>query len=340
VSVEGSAHLFILPADEHRNEHIASVKAYLSKNLSDKLWLAEDKEDIETADLKMLMIEHRMAATRLKFPNLYSAFKDSGHGSLSTAFSEGNSWPLKPFVSFVLPLVEAYNQGNNFQTIELLRKFCPKLTTTFFADNVNKPSLVFKKLKVEVAELATLLSDGSSETIGAVVTYLKSTGLYTFDERYQAFLTETSSISDTEQEIETNNIILHSMHSCRAAELWGYRTYINDESPYSTQHSVKGAEFERVMVILDDEEGKKSTQFSYEKLFGVKELSKTDQENIAAGKETVVDRTRRLLYVCCSRAKTDLAVLFFVADVDSAYQQVKSGGLFRQEDVLRLEELR
>jgi DNA helicase-2/ATP-dependent DNA helicase PcrA len=51
--------------------------------------------------------------------------------------------------------------------------------------------------------------------------------------------------------------------------LVGYQKYLNEESAYSTQHGVKGAEFERVMVILNDEEGNMNT-YSYEKLFGIK----------------------------------------------------------------------
>jgi len=97
----------------------------------------------------------------------------------------------------------------------------------------------------------------------------------------------------------------------------GYYKYINDESPYSTHQGIKGAEFERVLVILDDEEGRHN-QFSYEKLLELKEPSKTDLDIQKQGKGTVMDRTRRLFYVCCSRAKKDLAVVLNSADVKSA----------------------
>ena len=58
----------------------------------------------------------------------------------------------------------------------------------------------------------------------------------------------------------------------RAHELWGYRKYIEDLSPFATQQSIKGAEFEKVLVIIDDEEGR-MTAFSYGKYFGVTDLS-------------------------------------------------------------------
>jgi len=55
------------------------------------------------------------------------------------------------------------------------------------------------------------------------------------------------------------------------------------------QQGIKGAEFERVLVILDDSEGA-NNQFSYEKYFGIKPPSDTDRENKAAGTDTVIDR--------------------------------------------------
>ena len=54
--------------------------------------------------------------------------------------------------------------------------------------------------------------------------------------------------------------------------------------------------------------------FAYDKLFATKAKSKTDLENEAAGKETTIDRTRRLFYVTCSRAEQSLAVVYYTAD--------------------------
>jgi DNA helicase-2/ATP-dependent DNA helicase PcrA len=81
------------------------------------------------------------------------------------------------------------------------------------------------------------------------------------------------------------------------------------------------------LVVLDDEEGNFS-QFSYGKYFGFVPLSERDRENIDAGRESVLDRTLRLFYVCCSRAVKDLAVVLFVPDVDAAREAVIAKGIF------------
>ncbi|MGH8783122.1 hypothetical protein [Paraburkholderia sp.] len=126
--------------------------------------------------------------------------------------------------------------------------------------------------------------------------------------------------------------------ACEAIELWGYRKYIEEESPFATQQGVKGAQFERVLVVLDDEEGAHS-HFSYGKYFGLVQLSEKDDENIASGAESVLDRTRRLFYVCCSRAVKDLAVVIFVPDVEQARNAIERTDIFPADAVLGLEEL-
>lgn len=119
------------------------------------------------------------------------------------------------------------------------------------------------------------------------------------------------------------------------SQLWGYRTYIEEHSPFETHQGVKGAEFSRVLTVLDDEEGRHN-QFSYGKLFGITPPSETDESNLREGKETTIDRTRRLLYVCCSRAVKDLAVVFFADDPAAAHGALVRLGLFPAEDVHNL----
>jgi DNA helicase-2/ATP-dependent DNA helicase PcrA len=92
-----------------------------------------------------------------------------------------------------------------------------------------------------------------------------------------------------------------------------YDRYVRGASQFDTHQGVKGLEFPRVMVIVSDEEAR-GFMFAYDKLFGAKEKSKTDLENEAVGKETTIDRTRRLFYVTCSRAEESLAIVYYAAD--------------------------
>ena len=55
--------------------------------------------------------------------------------------------------------------------------------------------------------------------------------------------------------------------ACGVDELWAYRRYFTEESPFATHHGVKGAQFERVLVVIDDEEAG-FRQYSYGKYLG------------------------------------------------------------------------
>ncbi|MDG4834082.1 hypothetical protein O7627_32990 [Solwaraspora sp. WMMD1047] len=87
--------------------------------------------------------------------------------------------------------------------------------------------------------------------------------------------------------------------------------------------------YPNVIVLLDDSEGTLPAH-SYDKLLGLAELSDTDRRNKASGKDTTVDRSRRLLYVCVSRARNELAVVLYAMDVDAAILSLKAAGLADQ----------
>lgn len=75
------------------------------------------------------------------------------------------------------------------------------------------------------------------------------------------------------------------------------------------------------------------------KYVGLKPLSETDKENIAEGKESTLDQTGRLFYVCCTRALTDLAVVLFATDVPAAIAGLRERGIFPEAEIRSLQEL-
>ncbi|MBY0346303.1 MAG: UvrD-helicase domain-containing protein, partial [Neisseriaceae bacterium] len=90
--------------------------------------------------------------------------------------------------------------------------------------------------------------------------------------------------------------------------------YVSGFTPYSTQHKVKGAEFNKVLVILDNGEWNK---YNFQNLFE------------SCGTESVLKRTQKLFYVCCTRAKEEL-VVYFHKPTDKVLEKAKDwfGELF------------
>ena len=163
--------------------------------------------------------------------------------------------------------------------------------------------------------------------------HVYATDLLRRDDRYGPHL-----VTEPADDGSSGFVNVQAFLDCNVAELWAYRRYFTEESPFATHHGVKGAQFERVLVVVDDEEAA-FHQYSYGKYFGYVPLSDNDQERIEAGEETVLDRTRRLFYVCCSRAVKDLAVVLFVPDVPVARATIVNRNLFPQASIRGVEHL-
>jgi DNA helicase-2/ATP-dependent DNA helicase PcrA len=325
-TVPGSARLFILLADARRNERLAAVRRWLADTNEDPLWQSND----EDGDVRVLVLVHRMAARRLGFADIYAALNDDGAPSnLKDGLLDGTAWVLRPFMAYLLPLVLATRRGADFEVISVLRSHCPLLENERIASQ--NTAQVLSRLKKDVYHLVEMLSDQSNHSIRDVLTFVRDRELYSIDERFMSFLASPSS-ETVGDETSPEYAAVSRFLACPAAQLWGYRTYIENQSPFATQQGVKGAEFERVLVVLDDEEADYNL-FSYGKYFGFSPLSSRDKESLDEGKDSVISRTRRLFYVCCSRAIQDLAVVLFASDVDAAREAVVSKGLFAREDV-------
>jgi DNA helicase-2/ATP-dependent DNA helicase PcrA len=272
-----------------------------------------------------------MAAKRLGFPSLYAALNDRAPQSLSEGIADGSAWPLRPFVQQLLPLIVASRAGDQFTIMSILRANSPCLEPDRLRGQAVAP--VLAALQHAIEQLAALLVDGSAATVRDVLVHVRNTELVALDDRFAAHLLEHPADNGSEGFANVEAFL-----ECDVGELWAHRKYILEESPFATHHGVKGAQFERVLVVLDDEEASYN-QYSYGKYLGYTPLSDTDEANIAEGKESVLDRTRRLFYVCCSRAVKDLAVVLFAPDVAAARAAVIEANLFPEASLRGVENL-
>ena len=328
--VEGTARLFILPADDRRTQRVAQVRQWLANTNGDGLWLSDDNK----ANVRVLVLVHRMAARRLGFTNLYAALNDHGSHKLKDGLLDGTAWVLRPFLAFLLPLTMAARTGADFDVMASLRRHCPLLAEKDLAGR--DVAVLLHRLQDDVTQLLTMFEDGSGNAIRQVLEFVRDRGLARLDDDFESYLNHEEVDEKEDQRNEARSV--NAFLDCTADELWGYRTYIEGQSPFATQQGIKGAEFDRVLVVLDDEEAKYNL-FSYGKYFGTAELSDTDTTNIANGADSVVDRTRRLFYVCCSRAVRDLAVILFVHDVVATRAALERKAFFRVEDTYLLADI-
>jgi DNA helicase-2/ATP-dependent DNA helicase PcrA len=326
VPLTGTAKLFVVPKDD-RSTQLIIVRKWLAAQYTDPLWLSDEQE----ADVKVLVIAHRMAAGRLGFGGLYEAFHDKTSEVLKDGFDEGTHWSLQPFLKLLMPLVLANNADDQFEAMNLLRRHAPSLQREHA--RANALPTILKELDARVKNLAGTCGAASPVPVFTALRLLHDTKMFRLDDRLLSAMAEYN--PTTPPTDSGDAAALQKLLHAPISELWGYRTYIEEQSPFETHQGVKGAEFTRVLTIIDDEEGRHN-QFSYGKLFGITPPSDTDQTNLRDGKETTLDRTRRLLYVCCSRAGRDLAVVFFADNPNAAHKALTNLGLFPPEDVHNL----
>ncbi|QNJ91354.1 ATP-dependent helicase [Mycolicibacterium fluoranthenivorans] len=325
----GEAYFFILPANDQRTESLEHVRVWLDKHSAAGNWTRSDAN----GGCKVLMIVHRMAAQRLGFAELYSAFHDHKSGSLSQAFDEGSAWPLAPFRDVILPLCTAIGPTSP-EVLSLLRDQSPLFEQARASRQIRQ---AMEYGRIAVTELQSLTTDDDCVTLGSLLRFAADKHLVQLDPRLASYLYPEGEHGNVVLG-EAATAVLEAMMECPFNQLPGYYRYVNAESPYSTQHGTKGAEFDRVVVVLDDEEGRFNL-YSYEKLLGLQSPSKTDLQNQAEGKDSAIDRTRRLFYVCVSRAKESLAVVLFARDVDTAVGIVGDSRLGKLMKIVTIDDL-
>ncbi|MCM2314207.1 MAG: hypothetical protein NDJ92_03525 [Thermoanaerobaculia bacterium] len=107
-------------------------------------------------------------------------------------------------------------------------------------------------------------------------------------------------------------------------QIRAFATFLLEHTPFATKHGVKGAEFDTVYVVLDDA-GANWNLYSFDKYLSGDSSGKNEQRFL---------RTRNLFYVCCSRAKRNLAVIDLGARSPAKDAGVES--LFGVEHCIRL----
>ncbi|MBV9561157.1 MAG: ATP-dependent helicase [Bradyrhizobium sp.] len=329
VSAPGTARIFVLPADNTRSGNLNRVRQWLSERNDDQKWLDDSIEGV-----KVMVLVHRMAAQNMGFPDIYAALNDHGSSTLKDGLLDGSAWVLRPFMHYVLPIVRAIRTSENFAALRLLRTTAPALQ----ADNLKPDTArqILDKLKADLDNLVALF-DNPNTTTRDVLTLLNSRNLYPIDERLKSRLEGLPPAAPAGEGADDDAAVI-AFFACKASQMWNYENYVLRQSPFDTHQGVKGAEFDRVIVVLDDEEAKYNL-FSYGKFFGITPLSDTDKANSAAGNETVLDRTTRLFYVCCSRAVRDLAVVFYVPEDQVVTAVEKAKEFFRAQDIFTAADL-
>ena len=308
----GFVRLFIVSDTREKESVETQIYSKMGELTGDDLWS-------ESAQRKTLVLEHRMAATRLGFENIFDSLKDLGQ-----SFHNGKLIELSFLMNVVYPLVLAKQEQNSFAVMKILRKHSPLLQKRTLQAAENQ-ALLLQKVNKKVGSLAKLWLNDSIPTSLEIYKKLSEINLFELPKRIEEVLSN-------ESEVSGRIVSLREGLSAPFTELERYWDYISDKTPFATHQGIKGLEFERVAVIMDDESSG-GFLFKYNKLFGTEPLSSADRKNESEGKDTTLLRTLRLFYVTCTRAKEGLALIAYTNGTDAARATVLKNGWFSEDEV-------
>ncbi|MEE5100134.1 UvrD-helicase domain-containing protein [Pseudomonas alliivorans] len=283
---------------------------------------------------KTLILEHKMAARRMGFEGVFAPLYAVAH--LNTALMDGTLPILKVFFDGVAPIVAAA-RSDDFTLMEAVRLRSPLLDPKHLEAAGNNQFELLESVGVATHALCEMLKD-NNPLIEEVAQILQSSGLFALPDRLVAAMAQGATADPAPETSDREALEIHAYRVVlgrRYSEMAAFAGYTNGLSPYGTHQGVKGLEFPRVMVILNDEEAG-GFLFSYEKLLGITPASATDMKNESEGKDTSLSRTRRLLYVTCSRAEESLAIVVYSSQPEVARDRVIDAGWLTAEEVVVL----
>lgn len=240
-------------------------------------FIYSQKQDINISDIKTHSVFHQWDFDDVEeTKELYLTHKLIAHqkgfvGLLNSALSSDDITGDDPsrIISHLLKIEEILFLYKNGRYNEFLKK-------TYYQIHKKRDKSVLKD-KIE------LLAKSNNNTIEEVIELADQLKLILKDDKIKNYI---STFEDK----------YNSIKNISYQEIKHLYLYRENLSPYSTQHGVKGAEFDNVFVILDNG---RWNLYSFKHLF-----------EETADKESIIERTRKIYYVSCSRAKDNLVVFF------------------------------
>ncbi len=286
-----------LPESEARDAFEAT-----KQKLIDSGW------DFAPETTKILMLTHKGLAAEQGYTELASVF------TFTESYLKLEHPHIEYFVNVIEPACEAF-EGKRYGEL-------------FAALDTKFPILTNPKSKAAWQEaMQGLVSLRSDATVAEVVDYIKNCGKPYLPDKVKALENDLVAFDPESGEEKPRKISeLEKLHAIPYREIIAFKKYVNGYSPFQTKHGVKGEEYENVLVIL----GRGWNRYNFGEM-----LDFVHSGSIPQNKQDAFERNRNLFYVCCSRAKTRLSLLFTQELTDGSLETLRQW--FGEQSVHSLE---
>ncbi|MEU1542038.1 ATP-dependent helicase [Actinacidiphila glaucinigra] len=263
----GEVHLFLntdMPAGHQR---LAAAQAILTR------------EGWSQDTTKYLFLTHRGIAGTLDYANLLEQYRNlSRHGPDDLM---ARNEPYIQYLTRIEALCTAYRDSHFAELTNLLDEGRTKITK-----HANKRAIS--------EALRRLDSVRTTGTVGDVLDLMADGHLLAMPGKLKE-LERRRNATNLDERDQRRADFSNSLRGVSYREVISVTRFIDELTPFSTQHGVKGDEFENVVVVIDD---RAWTMYNIGKM-----LAGNDSKERA-------ERSRNLFYVSCSRARRGLAVVF------------------------------
>ena len=264
-----------LPAEKAK-EYIDKVKALM----------IADGWDMSPSKTKILFLTNNLIASEQNFKNLADCYR------YTDDYLKKADKYIQFFLDVVEPTASAFEHREYGELFQISRKNHPHLQSQgdkkTWSDNLKR-----------------LIDDRHTATIGGVLDLLlvsKTPRLLTKVDQSEAKFRSLQGKNIEELGADEIQFFekIRNMRSISYREVINLGQYIDEKTPFSTKHGVKGAEFDNVLVIF----GRGWHHYNWNQLLEWME------DGYPEDKRETYERNRNLFYVCCSRAKHNLTLLF------------------------------
>lgn len=229
---------------------------------------------------KILMLTHRGIAREIGFKSLLEAYNKRSFGTELLMEREDEFGELFTYVD---ELLTSYNSKRFGVFLALLGKTGFMIRTPADKETIAN-------------EMDQLIASVESGTVASVIDTITSSTLIPRPRRLTKLQDRIASDpSEDDESFAKKRVFYDAVLEVPWLQVKSFVDYANEHTPFSTKHGVKGAEFENVLVIIDDNLW---NQYKFAQVFT------NDASNPGR-----LERSRKLLYVCFSRAMSGLAVL-------------------------------
>lgn len=285
---DGSVRVFVCRARDVKDTSAApnggDVLDRVAEILKDEGWdFSEPKREGDRPRTRMLLLTHRMIGQSLGYPDLARAFR----------YSDGFAKKEDPCIAYLIdrlePACQAFEKKRYGMMFELLGARKVKITS-------HSDKQEWARIMNHVCELRR----GMSTTIAQVLAYVYGCGRIPFPDELVDYVNPTNV---DEEDGGARKDVISKLGAVPYYQVQKLKEFLDEHTPFQTQHGVKGEQFENVLVVGSNG-GWNHYDFEILLTYG------SNASMVPETKANIYRRTRNIFYVACSRAMKRLAVLF------------------------------